>query len=67
MVLTVLASLVLAAAAQAGGATVEIGFVPVVRATRPPVVDGEAEDVWSAAVKRRLDRSKGPIPQSGDV
>jgi hypothetical protein len=68
MAVSILAGLVLAAAAQAGGKpTVEIGFVPVVRATRPPVVDGEAEDVWSAAVKRRLERSKGAIPPSGDV
>ena len=68
MALISLASLVLAAAAQAGGAaTVEVGFVPVVRAARPPVVDGEAGDTWSAAVERRLERSKGPLPQSGDV
>jgi hypothetical protein len=45
----------------------EIGLVPVVRATQPPAIGGPAETVWSSAVKRRLERSKGPVPQSGDV
>jgi hypothetical protein len=68
MVLSGLVSLVLLIVPQAGGSVgVEIGLVPVVRATRPPVIDGQADDAWSTAVKRRLERSKGPAPGSGDV
>jgi hypothetical protein len=50
-----------------GPAGVEIGLVPIVRTERPPVIDGQAEDAWSGAVKRRIERSKGPVPPSGDV
>ena len=25
----------------------EIGLVPIVRATRPPAIDGQAEEAWS--------------------
>ena len=68
MVLSGLVSLVLFAAPQAGDRPgVAIGLVPIVRVTQPPVIDGRAEEAWSAAVKRRLERSKGPVPQSGDV
>jgi hypothetical protein len=48
-------------------AGVEIGLVPVVRTASPPVLDGRMEGAWTAAVERRLERSKGPVPQSGDV
>ena len=68
MVLSGLVSLVLLAAPQAAGPPgIEIGLVPVVRTTQPPAIDGQAEEAWSAAVKRRLERSKGPVPQSGDL
>ena len=40
---------------------------PIVRVTQAPAIDGQAEEAWSAAVKRRLERSKGPVPQSGDL
>ena len=63
-----LVSLVLLAAPQAGGPPgIEIGLVPVVRVTQAPAIDGQAEEAWSSAVKRRLERSKGPVPQSGDL
>ena len=68
MVLSGLVSLVLLAAPQAGGPPgIEIGLVPIVRVTQAPAIDGQAEEAWSAAVKRRLERSKGPVPQSGDL
>ena len=35
--------------------------------TQPPSIDGQNDEAWSAAVKRRLERSKGPVPRSGDV
>jgi hypothetical protein len=59
-----LAAAVLALLAPAGA---EIGLVPVVRAAEPPVLDGRLEGAWSSAVERRLERSKGPVPQSGDL
>jgi hypothetical protein len=66
MLLPGLVSLVMLVAAQAGpGLT--IGLVPIVRATRPPAIDGRVEEAWSAGVERRLEHSKGPVPQSGDV
>ena len=68
MVLPGLVAVVLLASPQAGdGAKVEIGLVPIVRVTQPPSIDGQADEAWSAAVKRRLERSKGPVPRSGDV
>ncbi len=68
MVLPGLVAVVLLASPQAGdGAKVEIGLVPIVRVTQPPAIDGQADEAWSAAVKRRLERSKGPVPRSGDV
>jgi hypothetical protein len=48
-------------------ATPEVGVVPVVRAETKPALDGVAETLWDAAVVRRLERSKGPIPASADV
>lgn len=54
-------------AAPPGQLRTEIGLAPVVRVTQPPVIDGQAEEAWSATVKRRLERSKGPVPRSGDV
>ena len=68
MVLSGLVAVVLLAAPQAAGPPgIEIGLVPIVRVTQPPAIDGRAEEAWSAAVKRRLERSKGPVPQSGDL
>ena len=64
MVLSGLVSLVLLAGPQAA---VAIGLVPIVRVTQPPAIDGRAEEMWSAAVKRRLEHGKGPVPQSGDL
>ena len=51
----------------AGQPRPEIGLVPIVRVTQPPSIDGQNDESWSAAVKRRLERSKGPVPRSGDV
>jgi hypothetical protein len=56
--------LTLLAPAPGGG---EIGLVPIVRTTRPPAIDGQAEEAWSPAVKRRLEHSNGPAPQTSDI
>ncbi len=59
--------LLLAAPPPAVGPGVAIGLVPVVRVTRPPAIDGRAEEAWSAAAKRRLEHGKGPVPSSADL
>ena len=51
----------------AAAAEAEVGWIPVVRAESAPAIDGVAEDGWSSAVTRRLERSAGPIPPSADI
>ena len=66
MVLSGLVAFVLLAVPQAAGPPgIEIGLVPVVRTTQPPAIDGQAEEAWSSAVKRRLEHSKGPHRSPG--
>ena len=68
MMLPGLVAVVLLAGPQAAGAPgIEIGLAPVVRTTQPPVIDGQAEESWSAAPKRRLEHSKGLVPRSADL